>query len=126
MLRRVGIDQDVALDHMKYAGFVESTFPGTNSNVPGKLPTLADAGIDNRPRKRDEEPSPAADWKMEIETRRNEKEPPVPQVATLDIDRELSRLNMKIVSFAEGVPAKARKQIAHELREIASLIEEMP
>lgn len=41
-LRRAELDEDVALNAMKYAGFIEKTFPGKR---PGKLPTLAEAGI---------------------------------------------------------------------------------
>ncbi len=44
------VDQDVALDAMRYAGFVDERFPG---EVPGNLPTLHEAGIDRRPRARD-------------------------------------------------------------------------
>lgn len=44
------VDQDVALDAMQYAGFVEERFPGTSENVPGNLPTLHEAGLDPRPR----------------------------------------------------------------------------
>ena len=40
-LRDVGIDEDVALDAMEYAGYVERN-PGPR---PGKLPTLREAGI---------------------------------------------------------------------------------
>jgi hypothetical protein len=40
-----GIDQDVALDAMAYAGYLEENPP----NVPGELPTSREAGIDKRP-----------------------------------------------------------------------------
>jgi len=43
------VDQDVALDAMKYAGFVEARFTGTYREIsPDELPTLRDAGIDQR------------------------------------------------------------------------------
>jgi hypothetical protein len=41
-LDSVGIDRDVALDAMKYAGFVEKSFAGKK---PKKLPTLREAGV---------------------------------------------------------------------------------
>lgn len=48
------LDPDVALDAMRYAGFVEE-FPGTPDDVPGNLPTLREAGIDVRPRAADQD-----------------------------------------------------------------------
>jgi hypothetical protein len=126
-LERMGIEQQRASEWMRLAGHVESKLPtsANGGNLPA--PTLADAGIDKRPRKRDEEStpvvddSPSTDWQREIEARRAPMEAPV-----IDIDRELSRIQNKICAFAESVPARARKQIAHELRETARLIEEMP
>ena len=50
-----GIDQDVALGHMKYAGFVEEAFPGAPEDVPGNLPNGREAGIDKRPRKSEQD-----------------------------------------------------------------------
>ncbi len=46
-LANARIDQDVALDAMKYAGFVAEDI---SRDEPGNLPTLAAAGIDKRPR----------------------------------------------------------------------------
>jgi hypothetical protein len=46
MLQRVGLDQDVALDAMHYAGYVEST--GQADERPGHsalLPTMREAGL---------------------------------------------------------------------------------
>lgn len=45
----------------------------------------------------------------------------------IDVDRELSRLNEKIIKTARRLPKERdRLQLAHELRELAKLIEEMP
>lgn len=41
-LADAAVDQDVALDAMKYAGYVEKEFPGPR---PGKLPTMREAGV---------------------------------------------------------------------------------
>jgi len=43
-LARVGLDQDVALDAMHYAGYVESTGPRPGHS-PAPLPTMREAGL---------------------------------------------------------------------------------
>lgn len=54
-VRRIAVD--FAKDAMKYAGFVEKKYPGASENAPRdlKLPTMREAGLDNRPRDEDEE-----------------------------------------------------------------------
>lgn len=49
-VRRIAVD--FAHDAMKYAGYVEENYPGASENAPGdlKLPTMREAGLDNRPR----------------------------------------------------------------------------
>lgn len=51
---------DFANDAMKYAGFVEKSFPGASENAPGELqlPSMREAGIDNRPRDGERDPGP--------------------------------------------------------------------
>lgn len=51
LLERAGIDQDVALTAMKYAGFVVESFPG---GEPVNLPTLREAGLVSEPDDRDD------------------------------------------------------------------------
>lgn len=65
-LRKAGINEDVALVAMKYAGYVDKTFSGGDDKSTGKLPprmpTLLEAGLDSTPRKGDdEEPGPDRD-----------------------------------------------------------------
>jgi hypothetical protein len=43
----------------------------------------------------------------------------------LDIDAELLGIHQKIMAHAKTWPANARRALAHELREMAALIEEM-
>lgn len=56
------VDADVALEAMAYAGYVEERFPGSGENAPGNLtlPTMREAGLDNRPRLGAPEPEDAA------------------------------------------------------------------
>lgn len=114
-LEKLGIDRQRASEWMRLAGHIEEQPKCPTSANGGHLaaPTLADAGIDKRPRKRDEQPD---------ETR---KSLPIDEAASraLDIDRELSRWHQKIVAFAEVVTPSARKQIANELRQMANAIE---
>ncbi|MCX5748254.1 MAG: hypothetical protein NT062_37860 [Proteobacteria bacterium] len=56
MLTTAGIDQQRASDYMRLAGFVEVS--PTFQNVGETSPTLADAGIDKRPRKVDADNAP--------------------------------------------------------------------
>lgn len=117
-LEKLGIESQRASEWMRLAGHVEAPSKSPTFSNGGNLPapTLADAGIDKRPRKRDAEEIE----RDEARTERPEREP------SLDIDAELSRIQNKICQFAESVPPKTRKLIAHELRETAKLIEEMP
>lgn len=113
-LAKIGIDQQRASEWMRLAGHVESKLP-TSPNV-GDLnnaPTLADAGIDKRPRK-----STRADEQPDLPAAQR----PTP---SFNIDGELAALRTKLCSFAKSAPAEARAQIAEELRRVASLIDEM-
>jgi hypothetical protein len=120
-LEKCGIDERRAREWMQLAGWVESK-SATCANAADlpDAPTLAEAGIDKRPRKRDEidrAEQPDLPQSPNVDSKREQP--------ALDIDRELARIQNKICEFAESVPLKARKLIAHELRETARLIEEM-
>ena len=121
-LTRAGIAARTARDYMSLAGYVEQVSATEADVAETSVPTYADAGIDKRSR---------AD--SPILADQNEDKPDLPRVGPaavvtssgLDIDRELSRLHMKIVAFAETCPPTGRQQLAHELRNVAQTIEEM-
>jgi hypothetical protein len=123
-LEEWGIDRFRAHEWMRLAGYVEEQEKCAASpdveHLNAKLPTLADVGIDKRPRKRDEQPDPSLDWQQEVESRRRASN--IKSLA-IDVDQELSRWHQKIVAFAEACSTTARKQIAHELRQMANTIE---
>lgn len=120
LLKRCGITSQSASNWMRLAGFVEANSQ-QNGNVGSLPPTRREAGIDKRKRKAEtDEDSESDNGTKEYETERRQ-----PAMPVLDIDRELARLQNKICSFAESVPAQSRGLIAHELRETAKLIEAM-
>lgn len=133
-LEKIGISDQSARNWMALAGHVEGKSKTGGDVLDLKTPTLADAGRDSRPRKSDEQPDPPARANLApaetaTSTRsigqntaaRTELAPAV----TLDIDRELSRIQDKLCAAAATMPASVRKQVAHELRETARIIEEM-
>ena len=120
-LERLGVTKQRASEWMRIAGFVEDETKSPTSASGGHLnpPTLADAGIDRRPRKRDEEPHYGSD-SIAHDAASN----PNP---SLDISRDLAKLTDKICSFAESIADKRyRALVVNQLRETARLIEEMP
>lgn len=125
-LERLGIERQRANEWMRLAGYVEEQAKCPTSTNAGHLndaPTLAEAGIDKRPRKsmqREEQPDPPLH--SSYEEQEDDTQAEVERRA-FDVDRELSRWHQKIVAFAEVCPAAARKQIAHELRQMAQTIE---
>lgn len=125
-LEKLGIESQRASEWMRLAGYQDSTSKSPTSSNGGNLPavswdspTLADAGIDKRPRKRDEQPDAPTARNIDKPT------PSLEPTPYFDIDRELSRIQDKLCTAAESASHSVRKQIAHELRETARLIEEM-
>jgi hypothetical protein len=116
-IEKLAIGADSAERWMRLAGYVEE-ITRTEGDVrvnEARVPTLRDAGIDKRPRK------------SEV---RNDEQPdrePVRQsgAPALDIDSELLGIHQKIMAHAKTWPATARLALAHELRAMAELIEEM-
>ncbi len=120
-LEALGIGEDSARRWMSLAGFVEQqSKSSTPESVRDLNPatTLAAAGIDKRPRKRDEEPD--SDYASSVPSS-------IPSTPSLDISRDLAKLTDKICSFAESLTDRRyRALVANQLRETARLIEEMP
>ncbi len=118
-LSKCGISSQDASEWMRSAGFVDRSNPGQLENVRDlEAPTRRDVGIDKRPRKSEEQPDPIAG----SFSRGASAESTTP---TLDIGRELSKMQDKLYAFAQSVQANDRKRIANDLRETARLIEEI-
>jgi hypothetical protein len=119
-LLRHGIDQDAALRHMRLAGYVEE-ISRTEPDVRETIPTVREVNAARRAEVEPDPVDPRDDWAREVESR---KAPPV-QLATVDIDAELARINSKVLTAAKQWPARGRRALAHELRTMADLIERM-
>lgn len=119
-LEKLGIGERSARDWMALAGHVETkSEPNQNGSDLERTPTRREVNEARKTAPRDEQPDPPV-------VDEDDHDEPLPTPApTLDIDAELSRIQNKICQFAESVPPKARKLIAHELRETAKLIEGM-
>lgn len=140
LLEGIGIPSQRASEFMRLAGYADSVPPENQNSGGNKPPTQADAGIDKKPRKgrkprvvsdgvtqpdppdegdEDKPDDPASDWAKEMASR---KAPPQP---TIDIDAELASLNNKLVKFARACATRDRRALAHELKVIIQMIEEM-
>lgn len=121
-LEKLGIEDRRAREWMQLAGWVDSksAASGNVADLLAPAPTLADAGIDKRPRKSKPEPE-----EIEDDEDKADEPAPTPRAPSLDIDAEIWRMHDKLCAFAEKAPVDARKRIAHQLRETAKLIERM-
>lgn len=112
-LEKLGIGEDSARRWMALAGFVETTKSSTDEDVRDLAPTLADAGIDKRPRKR----AAAQNAKPPAE------EPPPPKVN--DIDAALMLLDRTIMKYATSWPKRSRASLVETLLAVAARIDQM-
>lgn len=124
-IEKLGFADRTARAWMQEAGYVDKS--AANGNA-ADLDSRQASGVDKRPRKRkvrrdrpDEQPDAE-----DVPDENDGDPPPTNQGPDLDIDRELSRMSMKIVDYAKQWPRSARAQLAHELRELAKTVEEMP
>lgn len=88
MLERIGIGPDAASDAIAYAKAVMERFSGTDGRVPEKLPTLAEAGIDKRPRASDatdNRPAYGGDRQRETDAP-DDRDAPPDNVIPLELD----------------------------------------
>ena len=112
-LEKLGIEKQRASEWMRLAGFVETEFKSPTSANDGHLmPTLADAGIDKRPRKREEQPDQPNDA-APLASYRN------------DIDRALMAVDKTVMSYAKSWPKRSRLDLIRTLRSVAARIEQM-
>lgn len=120
-LLKCGILPQSALEWMRLAGYVEISKPDESGlEIPSRRQVEA-----ARKAEREEVDDRAA---RAVGARLAVSEQPTQILATsmeLDIDKELSRMGDKIVSWAKVHPAKVRRQLANEMREWAQIIEEI-
>lgn len=116
-LKTVGIEEQTARNYMALAGHVEKFSKSDESDL--EIPTQREVNAARRFER-------AGGSVEEVDSRAAEATGTVVRaVPALDIDRELSRLSDKIIEAAKSFPKKGRAQLAHELREMARVIEEM-
>jgi hypothetical protein len=118
------LNMDVALDAMKYAGWVDE------HHIQGDpLPTRTQAGLDKGsagagtlsdrgPRKRDEQPDDVADDE--------DSDPPELHASwQRDLSKALVGIDRMIMGYAKSWPRRSRFDLARTLRGIAERIESM-
>lgn len=114
-LEKLGVARQRAHEWMTEAGFVDDESKCPPNGNAGHSSTRVAAGIDKRPRRRDEQPDQQP-TKNDIQTTK----PSAP-----DLSNELWRIHDRACKLAESIPHSERSQVAHQLRETARLIEEM-
>lgn len=137
-LLKLGIESQRASEWMRLAGHAETKSPASphvgdlvSRQVPGNVPTLRDAGIDKRPRKRDEQPDePVSRTVQEIKPpptapAEPEEEPSLVASWKRDISKALVGLDKIIMGYAKSWPKRSRSDLARTLRSVAERIESM-
>lgn len=124
-LEKLGIEQRTASNWMREAGYLEgkSESSGNDSDL---NPRVA-AGIDKRPRKRDEEPDepPQREAETRPATPEAVEEPNLFASWKRDISRALVGLDKMIMGYAKSWPKRSRSDLASALRSVADRIESM-
>lgn len=123
MLAIVGIEERTARNYMALSGYQEVSETDSRVSENARPPTYAEAGIDKRPRKSDDRPSPPKQATPSTASR--SQGPAEPLVYRNDIDRALLTLNKTVIGYARAWPQKSRKQLARSLRDAATAIESM-
>lgn len=132
-IAKLGVSSQRASEWMRLVGFVESTKSPTSENA-GDLdtPTLRDAGIDKRPRKRDEQPDPPPRLeRREAEASEEQDGDDSDDAPTLhaswrhDLSKALVGLDKMIMGYAKSWPKRSRSDLARALRSVAERIERM-
>lgn len=129
-LAKLGIEERSARNWMSLAGYAESKTEtdGRVSDLPA--PTLADAGIDKRPRKtapREEQPDPPPQARRKADAAPVAAQPAeeVQLAHRNNIDRALVALNKSILGYAQSWPRRSRVELARMLRGVADSVESM-
>lgn len=126
-LEKLGINERSAREWMALAGHVETkSEPNQNG---ADLPTrreVNEARRQDAPTRTEQPTRPAPrEEQPDLPTHAEPPRERTPEPPSIDIDRELSRIQDKLCAAAATVPRSVRTQIAHELRETARIIEEM-
>lgn len=128
-LEKLGIPQQTANAWMREAGFIEEQSKSPASANAGDLGTRSarvEAGIDKRPRKRDEEP---ANLREDVQPAASDDEGDDPPVLHASWRRDLSKalvgIDKMIMGYAKSWPRRSRFDLAKTLRSVAERIERM-
>lgn len=115
-LEKQGIADRTAREWMALAGFV---LEGKSAavDIAADLPTTRQVAAARR--------TPDADPLMQPDPPSSQQSRSTP-AQEIDIDLELCRIHDKVRDFAKTIGARERRQVAHQLRETARYIEEMP
>lgn len=120
-LEKLGIEARTATNWMRESGYLESKSE-SSADDSDLSPRIA-AGIDKRPRKRDEEPDPPAE-RPALRSIPDE-EPNLFASWKRDMSRALVGLDKMIMGYAKSWPKRSRSDLARALRGIAERIESM-
>lgn len=104
LLRDCGIEHQRASEAMRYAGYVEEVSPESGDT----LPSLRDAGVDQKSRKVDSDADASRD--------------------SGETDWEVARMKLceRVKTLASRMPDEKKGDLVFSLRQLANAIEEMP
>lgn len=115
-IEKLGIPQQTANAWMREAGFLDEQAKSPPSEHAGDLPLRVAAGIDKRPRKRDEQPDPP-----DVD----DEEPALHASWRRDLSKALVGIDKMIMGYAKSWPKRSRFDLARALRSAAERIESM-
>lgn len=121
-IEKLGIPQQTANAWMREAGFLDEQAKSPASEHAGDLPTRVAAGIDKRPRKRDEQPDPPA---IRRDPADDEGGPVLHASWRRDMSKALVGIDKMIMGYAKSWPKRSRFDLARTLRGVAERIERM-
>lgn len=123
-LERLGIADRTAREWMTEAGYVDGVILAAKSDA-ADMPRRVAAGIDKRPRKRDEEPDPPQrDASREVD-RPADDDPKIHTSWQRDLSKALVGIDKMIMGYAKSWPKRSRSDLAKALRSVADRIERM-
>lgn len=123
-LEKLGIAERTARVWMQEAGYLDGK-SAADSDAADLNPRVA-AGIDKRPRKRDEEPDPEPPAERPALRSVPDDEPPNLFASwKRDISRALVGLDKMIMGYAKSWPKRTRRDLVATLRSVADRIEGM-
>lgn len=129
-LEKLGIEPRTATNWMREAGYVDGEAKSESPANDSDLNPRVAAGIDKRPRKRDEQPDPPPSPPREDDEPaprrdRQAEEPGLLATWSRDVGKALVGLDKMIMGYAKSWPKRSRIDLARTLRSVAERIESM-